>query len=656
MRWLPNRRLNYVLWIVIVLNLLHAGISGAALRRLPGTSSQTLALMTPTGRPPATNEMRLALVLPLRDRDGLEAWVAQIADPASPHYRQYLDSSELTARFGPTIQDYSALENFARSNSLAIVGRHANRLVLEVSGPVTAVETTFHVTLRTYRHPTEARDFFAPDITPAVDAALPLVNVEGLSDYSRPHPRRAPRGAPGPAPKNGSSPDGNGYFFGNDFRNAYAPGTVLTGAGQSVGLFEWDGSYSNAVAAYARAAGGGRTNIIIKYVLISGFSGKPTTGSYSGEPEVDMDIELAMAMAPGLKSIVVFEGNPAVVSPIAILNTMAASNTVKNLSCSWGWSAQDEPYTNTDAVFLLMAAQGQTFCNASGDSGAFTTGPGSSNGVDNPSLYNAPSSTPYITQVGGTFLAMSGTAQSWNSEQVWDVGVDATGDHFDNSASSGGVSSYYSIPTWQTNLSHLPAWGGSTRFRNIPDVAACADHIYEVLGGRATPDDYGGGTSASAPLWAGFMALVNQQLAAQGNPSAGFINPTLYALAAGPANALCFHDVTYGSNVWTASPSLFFALTNYDLCTGLGTMTGTNLINALAPPKPMLLPPAASASGLALNWRTVPGAAYQLQATTNLKSTNWVNWGSPVTTTGTIATATDTVTNTQRFYRLLVRP
>ncbi len=334
MKWLSHRRLKNVLGTVIVLNFLHAGVSGAALRRLPGTPSQILAQMTPTGRPPATNELRLALVLPLRDRDGLEAWVAQIADPASPHYRQYLDPSELTARFGPTVQDYATMENFARSNSLAIVGRHANRLVLEVSGPVSAVERTFHVTLRTYRHPTEARDFFAPDTAPAVDSALPLVHVEGLSDYSRPHPRRAPRVAQRSAPKNGSSPDGNGYFFGNDFRTAYAPGTPLTGAGQSVGLFEWDGSYSNAVAAYAKAAGGGRTNIAIKYVLISGFSGKPTAGINSGEPEVDMDIEMAMAMAPGLKNIVVFEGNPAVNSPIAILNTMAASNTVKNLSCS----------------------------------------------------------------------------------------------------------------------------------------------------------------------------------------------------------------------------------------------------------------------------------------------------------------------------------
>ena len=89
-----------------------------------------------------------------------------------------------------------------------------------------------------------------------------------------------------------------------------------------------------------------------------------------------------MAIAPGLARIVVFEGNPTDFIPNDILNSMLAySNTVKNLSCSWGWSGG--PKTTTDTIFKSMAVVGQSFFNASGDSDAFTTGKSSANGVDN---------------------------------------------------------------------------------------------------------------------------------------------------------------------------------------------------------------------------------------------------------------------------------
>ena len=159
----------------------------------------------------------------------------------------------------------------------------------------------------------------------------------------------------------------------------------MTGAGQTVGLFEFDGFYSSDIAAYAAAAGNGRTNIVIQTVLLDGYNGVPTTGADSGNPEVSLDIEMAMAMAPGLAKIVVFEGDPNNFAPNDILNSMLAnSDTVKNLSCSWGWSGG--PSTTTDNIFKNMAAVGQSFFNASGDSDAFTTGASSVNGVDNTSL------------------------------------------------------------------------------------------------------------------------------------------------------------------------------------------------------------------------------------------------------------------------------
>jgi subtilase family serine protease len=143
----------------------------------------------PKGRLAGTNQLRLAIGLPLHDPAGLDAFLGQVYDPASPLFRQYLTLEELTARFGPTEQDYEAVRVFAQTNGLKISGTHANRLLLDVVGPASTVEKAFHLTLRTYPHPNEARDFYAPDMEPTVDVALPVADVQGLSDYSKPHPR-----------------------------------------------------------------------------------------------------------------------------------------------------------------------------------------------------------------------------------------------------------------------------------------------------------------------------------------------------------------------------------------------------------------------------------------------------------------------------------
>jgi len=550
------------------------------LKVLPGHVPGVVSSLAPIGRLAATNQLRLAIGLPLRDAAGLDNFVAQVSDPASPNFRHFLTREELTARFGPTEQDYEAVKNFAGSNGLAITVTHANRLLLDVTGAAAAVEKAFHITLQTYRHPTEARDFFAPDTEPMVDAALPVIDIQGLSDFSRPHPKyvkRPKNSAAKDVPRNGTAPDGSGNLFGNDFRNAYVPGVTLTGAGQSVGLLEFNGFFTNDISNYARLAGNGRTNIVIEPVLLDNYNGKPSTSLEGGEAEVELDIEMAMAMAPGLAKIVSYEAGPNGV-PNDVLNAMLANSNVLNLSCSWGWSGG--PTNTTDAIFMSMDAVGQTFFNASGDSQAFTTGATSANGVDNTNLDNAPSSNPYITQVGATTLTMNGAGVSWASEVVWNWAVE---EDDPGVGSSGGISSYYPIPNWQTNVSNMASRGGSISNRNIPDVAANGDHVYVIYDNAKNTRDYDGwgGTSCAAPLWAGFMALVNQQTVANGGSNTGFINPVIYAIAAGSNYAACFHDVTSGNNTSSESPNLFYATNNYDLCTGLGSMNGQTLINAL---------------------------------------------------------------------------
>jgi subtilase family serine protease len=527
-------------------------------------------------------------------------------------------------------------------------------MLLDVSGSVGDIQKASHSALQTYRQPTEARNFFASDTEPTVDDGLPILDVSGLNDYGKPHPKSLHQdtAANTITPRTGSG--SNGGYIGNDFRAAYFPGVTLTGSGQQLGMVEFDGFYSSDITSYATAAK--IAAVPTQTVLLDGYNGTPTSGASSGNPEVSLDIEVAMAMAPGLSKIVVFEAGPNGF-PNDVLNAMAASNSIKSLSCSWGWSGG--PSATTDNIFKQMAAQGQSFFSASGDSDAFTTGSTSANGVDNPSLNNTPSSSPYVTQVGGTTLNTSGPGGAWVSETVWNWGL-TSGSYV---GSSGGVSSHYSIPSWQTNIS-FAANGASTKFRNTPDVALTADNVY-VTYGKGSIASFGG-TSCAAPLWAAVAALMNEQAAAGGRTSVGFINPAIYRLGTNAAYSSTFHDITTGNNTSDVSPDGFYAVAGYDLCTGLGTPAGGNLITALAGLNALTAStvPSISASALDKNtgtfsfvWPSSIGLTYQIQYKTNLVQANWSNLGASISGTGLSINFSDTnvaASVPQRFYRLII--
>jgi subtilase family serine protease len=290
---------------------------------------------------------------------------------------------------------------------------------------------------------------------------------------------------------------------------------------------------------------------------------------------------MVIAMAPSLSKLVVVEGGfnsgggidySTITSVMNALASPASHDLFANqISSSWDASGD----TNNNPQLMEMAAQGQTFFYASGDSGAPD---GGTNG--------APASFNYMTMVGGTELSMTNTGAGWQTEQVWDF-------QFIQGASSGYITVGLPIPDYQQAV-NMPAVGGSASYRNSPDVAMCADNIeivytqvdtngVTIQTGKPIPV---GGTSAAAPLWAAFTALVNQQAASQGKPTVGFLNPALYMIGQGPDYANCFHDITVGNNTnyvnaLTNSHGLFFAAPGYDLCTGWGSPKGINLINVL---------------------------------------------------------------------------
>ncbi|MGD0016196.1 MAG: protease pro-enzyme activation domain-containing protein [Verrucomicrobiia bacterium] len=526
--------------------------------------------LQPIGLIPSETRLHLAIGLPLRNKEELNALLQQIYDPTSSQYRHYLTTEQFTEMFGPTKQDYQAVVAFAKSQGFTVTTMYPNRLLLDVEGAASDVENAFQVKMLNYQHPTEARTFYAPDVEPSVPSGIKILDISGISNYPRPHPMshvgKLTSQASSPTPNSGSGPGGN--YIGYDFRAAYVPGTSLTGTGQSIALVQFDGYYPSDIAAYESRAG--LPAVTLTNVLLDGFSGVPTTGPDSGNGEVSLDIEMVISMAPGVSKVIVYEGNMAkgFFNPNDVLARIANDNIAKQVSCSWAWNLG--PSVSTDNFLIQMVSQGQSFFVASGDSDAY---PGAT--VDDPSNFGTPVASSNVTSVGGTTLSTSGL--NWASETVWNWGVEY-GSSENGRGSSGGYSSYYTIPIWQRGVP--PGNLGSTTGRNFPDVALTADHVFVAYGNGLT--NWFGGTSCAAPLWAGFTALVNQQAAANGHPAVGFLNPAIYTIGTGTTYNACFHDIITGNNEWSNSPSAYSATNGYDLCTGWGTPNGTNLINALA--------------------------------------------------------------------------
>jgi subtilase family serine protease len=498
--------------------------------------------------------LKLAIQLPLRNQAELTRLLRDLFNPKSPNFHRYLSVSGFTERFGPTAGDYNTVVTWAKANGLTVTATTPNRRLVAVEGSVDTVNRAFHVRVNNYRHPTEARTFYSPDREPtSVGLSVPLLQITGLNNYVLPRPMLRHKTAA--TNLTGSGPSGE--YLPSDMRAAYYGNGPLTGAGQSIGIFSFDGYLASDVQLYYSKTGMS-SSVPIRNVLVGGFSGACTavsspTSSTCDDGEQVLDIVNAIGMAPGITQILFYEGS----SNTEILNQMATDNVAKVLSSSWGWNPADA--ASDDPIFQEFAAQGQSFVSASGDDGEF-----------NSSTYDFPAVDPYVTEVGGTELTTTGPGGAWSAETAWPQ-------------SGGGYVSGTPIPSWQQltgviNSSNL----GSTTLRNSPDVAAEANFDNPTVINGSFETGYGG-TSFAAPRWAGFLALVNQQSVANGKGTVGFINPALYNLGVGASYSSAFHDITSGSNPPTAGAgSGFNAVPGYDLVTGWGTPAGVGLINQLA--------------------------------------------------------------------------
>jgi subtilase family serine protease len=498
-------------------------------------------------RLPSSRNMNLVITLPLRNQDQLDQLLTNLYDPSGPNYHQFLTVEQFTEQFGPTQQDFDAVIAFAKQNGLTVTGTSPNRLNVQVSGSVANVESAFHVNMGVYQHPTENRTFFAPDREPTTNLTFSLWHISGLDNFSIPHPAGLNRIPASSGAKSGAT-TGSGpsaSYLGSDMRAAYYGGGSLTGSGQSLGLLEYYGTDLADLNTYFKNVG--QTNNVPITLLST--DGTSTSCVYPScdDTEQTLDMTQALGMAPELSSLVMYVGS----TDAAIFNAMATASPLNaQLSSSWTWSPADP---NTDnPYFEEFATQGQNLFQAAGDDGKWGA---------RSEIY--PADDVYVTSVGGTDLTTSSAAGPWGSETAWSDG-------------GGGISpDRFAIPSWQTAAAAGCASCSQT-YRNGPDVSANANFTFYVCADQTTctANEYGG-TSFATPMWAGYLALTNQQSVANGNKTLGFINPSLYSIGAGSSYDSDFHDITSGSNGYSAAKG-------YDLATGWGSPDGSGLLNALA--------------------------------------------------------------------------
>ncbi|GFZ87897.1 S53 family peptidase [Dyella caseinilytica] len=507
------------------------------------------------GNLPATKLMAIDVVLPVRDQAGLDQFVANVTNPLSLQYRQYVTPQEFTARFGPTQNDYDTVVQYLTKYGFTITGGSRDGLDVQAVGPVSAVEAAFNVKMHTYQHPTENRVFYSPDREPTTSLAISLWHVSGLDNYSIPHPMYVKKSdyaaAHGVSPEavvshatTGSGPSAS--FLGSDMRAAYVNGTTLTGSGQTLGLFEYEGINTSDVQLYY--TGAKQTNPNNLTVISTDGTATNCSGSCT-DIEQTIDTTQAQGMAPGLSHVLMFVGS----TDTAIISDMTTYSPLPiTIGCSWGWTPADP--TTLNPYWEKMAAQGQSFFAASGDSSTWS------------SRNEAwPADAAYVISTGGTDLVTSSAAGPWKSETAWED-------------SGGGISpDKIAIPTWQSEyykeLSDNGS-GASDKYRNGPDVSANANFSFYACGnGSCTANEYGG-TSFATPMWAAFIALVNQSLASNDASPMGFFDPTIYANNATNSTiyADTFHDITSGKS------GSYSAEKGYDLVTGWGSPLGSGFI------------------------------------------------------------------------------
>lgn len=566
----------------------------------------------------------------------LNQLLAAQQNPASPLFHKWLTPDQFAARFGMASSDLAKIESWLEQQGLSVDSVSRSRNMIRFSGTAGQIEQAFATQMHYYN--VEGARHFAPSTELSLPAAIAptVLAVRNLDDF-RPRAMHARSSIPQTRPAFTSSQSGSVFFAPGDIKVAYDMKPLVSasidGAGQSIVVVGQSSIVATDITNFQTAAG--LTTKAPIQVLV------PGTGSaqaFSGdEEESDLDIQWSGAMAPGADIIFVYTGsdtNFSIFDSIAYAVDQKLGNII---SVSYGACESlidTGTATSLEAVMQQGAAQGQSIIAASGDSGstACFVSPTTTNptlAVQQALAVSYPSSSQYATAVGGTEIdstsnnsayITSGTAY-WSGQQstdsitsalqylpeiVWNDSALSINNGGGLSATGGGVSALFPKPAWQTGVPGIPA----DSHRDVPDVALYSSPDYvgylfctsdqsawntgqtgSCTNGFRDPSGLltvAGGTSFATPIFAGMVALLNEQ---KGYVSgAGLLNPTLYTLASNSATyASAFHDITVGDNTCPAAAGSSFCSTSsgattkysagvgYDLTTGIGSVDLANL-------------------------------------------------------------------------------
>ena len=567
--------------------------------RLRQTTHSHIGLAQDKGRVSADLPMeRVILTLkssPEQQAD-LDKFVAEQQDPSSPHFHEWVTPEQFGERFGVAVADIGVVAHWLESHGLRLTDISKGRRELQFTGTARQVEETFQTEIHNYEFNGEMHIANANDIAIPEALASVISGVVSLNDFR-------------PKPKLHRQAVGTNFTFGArhglvpyDFATIYDVTALwnegLDGSGQSIAIVGRSNIDPNDVTSF-RAQYGLPVND--PEIIVNGAD--PGVLGRDEEAEADLDVEWAGAVAKGAKiHLVVSKSTRAtdgsVLSGMYIVN----NNVAPILSTSFGFCeiasiSYSKFYAN---LWQQAAAEGISVFVASGDSGVADCDDPSSRSAMHGMAVNGEASTPYNVAVGGTQFNDNGadstywsatnnnqnrsSAKAYIPEVAWnESGISGLW------SSGGGVSIVHATPSWQTGSGVPTADPGTTsqHHRYVPDVSlASAGHVGYIAQQRGSLAIFAG-TSASAPAFAGIMAMVNQVTnQANGNP-----NPRLYALAAEVPNA--FHDITSGENTErciTGSPDCtdgtipgYTAGPGYDLVTGWGTVDAYRFVHAWSP-------------------------------------------------------------------------
>ncbi|MFZ0639609.1 MAG: S53 family peptidase [Candidatus Acidiferrales bacterium] len=462
--------------------------------------------------------------------------------------RRYLSREEFAAAHGARPEDLAAVRRFAEQYGLEVSSESRPRRSVLLTGTVQAFSAAFEPTLGRWEDPTGTYRCRTGALTIPAELDGIIQGVFGLDN--RPQAKTHFR-----IRKKVSAQAAAVSYSPVQVADAYDFPSGSDGSGQCIGIVELGGGY-NTQDLQTFFSGLGIAMPHVTAVSVDGATNSPTGDANGPDGEVELDIEVAGAVAPGAALAMYFTPNTDA-GFLDALTTAIHDTNLKPSTVSISWGGPESSWTQQALDSFNSACQdaatlGVTVLAASGDDG-------SSDGVSGgTATVDFPASSPYVLGCGGTKLEVSGSTIT--SERAWNDVSQNEG------ATGGGVSEFFAIPTFQANAG-VPKAPNGFAGRGVPDVAGDADPetgYNVVVDGQQIVI---GGTSAVAPLWAGLVALINQSL----GKSAGYLNPLLYTMSVEST----MHDITAGNNgAYSAGPG-------WDACTGLGSPDGSKLLAAL---------------------------------------------------------------------------